>query len=259
MADPRSELPIRNGAPRASGAGPAFSPLYRQIKALLVQSLDRGEWKPGELIPSEFDLADRFQVSQGTVRKAVDELAAEHMLSRHQGKGTFVATHNEARVRFRFLRLAPDAESEAEVAESKILAFHRLPAQADIARALDIRAGGTVIAIRRLLSFGHTPTVVDDIWLPGSQFLGLSEESLAANRLPLYVLYESEFGISMVGADEKLRAAAAPEDVAALLRVAPGLPLLQVDRVSYTYGGRPVEIRRGLYLTERYHYRNSLN
>jgi GntR family transcriptional regulator len=259
MADPRPELPIRNGAPRVGGAGPAFSPLYRQIKALLVQSLERGEWKPGELIPSEFDLADRFQVSQGTVRKAVDELAAEHMLSRRQGKGTFVATHNEARVRYRFLRLAPDEESEAELAESKILECRRLRASVDIARALDIRAGETVVAIRRLLSFGHTPTVVDDIWLPGAQFRGLSAESLAGNRMPLYALYESEFGISMVRADEKLRAAAAPDDVAAILGVAPGSPLLQVDRVSYTYGGRPVEIRRGLYLTERYHYRNSLN
>ena len=76
----------------SGGRGAAFSPLYRQIKELLVQSLDRGEWKPGELIPSEIDLAARFQVSQGTVRKAVDELAAEHLPLRRQGKGTFVAT-----------------------------------------------------------------------------------------------------------------------------------------------------------------------
>src|SRR5690606_23948452 len=106
MADSSSDTPTRNrGASRAAGAGAAFSPLYRQIKALIVQSLDRGEWKPGEAIPSEFDLAARFQVSQGTVRKAIDELAAENMLLRRQGKGTFVATHQETRVRYRFLSL----------------------------------------------------------------------------------------------------------------------------------------------------------
>jgi GntR family transcriptional regulator len=95
----------------------AFSPLYQQIKALLVMALDAGEWKPGEAIPSEIELAARFQVSQGTVRKAVDELAAENLLLRRQGKGTFVATHLEPRVRFRFLRLAPN-EGAPEPAQS---------------------------------------------------------------------------------------------------------------------------------------------
>src|SRR5690606_18236893 len=102
-----SDSPVTDSAPdteRASGSA-AYSPLYQQIKGLLLQSLDRGEWKPGEAIPSELDLAARFQVSQGTVRKAIDELAAENLLLRRQGKGTFVATHHEAKVRFRFLRL----------------------------------------------------------------------------------------------------------------------------------------------------------
>ncbi|HXM81598.1 MAG TPA: GntR family transcriptional regulator, partial [Burkholderiales bacterium] len=72
---------------------PSFSPLYRQIKDLLLESLRSGEWRPGEAIPSEIELAARFRVSQGTVRKAVDELAAENLLVRRQGKGTFVATH----------------------------------------------------------------------------------------------------------------------------------------------------------------------
>lgn len=97
MADPRPDFSLRTRTARQAGEGAAFSPLYRQIKDLLVQSLERGEWMPGELIPSEIDLAARFQVSQGTVRKAVDELAAEHMLLRRQGKGTFVATHHEPR------------------------------------------------------------------------------------------------------------------------------------------------------------------
>ncbi|MDA0226250.1 MAG: GntR family transcriptional regulator, partial [Proteobacteria bacterium] len=88
---------------------PTYSPLYRQIKGLLLDGLHGGEWRPGEGIPSEMELAVRFRVSQGTVRKAIDELAAENLLVRRQGKGTFVATHGEAEVRFRFLRLTPDA------------------------------------------------------------------------------------------------------------------------------------------------------
>ena len=83
---------------------PTFSPLYQQIRGLITRSLESGEWGPGDVIPSESELATRFGVSQGTVRKAIDEMAAENLLVRRQGKGTFVATHNDPRSFFRFLR-----------------------------------------------------------------------------------------------------------------------------------------------------------
>ncbi|MGN6579395.1 MAG: GntR family transcriptional regulator [Bordetella sp.] len=258
-ARPNDENPPAAVKPAGRGEGAAFSPLYRQIKSLLVQSLERGEWKPGELIPSEIDLAARFQVSQGTVRKAIDELAAEHMLLRRQGKGTFVATHHEARVRYRFLRLAPDEEGENVRTESRILECRRARPSAEIARILELRAGETAVTIRRVLSFDGVATVVDDIWLPGSVFRGLTLDVLAANRGPLYGLFETQFGVSMVHADEKLRAVPASGEIADLLGIDAGAPLLQVDRVSYTYGGRPMEVRRGTYLTNHFHYRNSLN
>ena len=259
MSDSPSDSDAPPRAVRQPGAAAAFSPLYRQIKALIVESLEKGEWRPGEAIPSEFDLAARYQVSQGTVRKAIDELAAEHLLLRRQGKGTFVATHHEPRTRYRFLRLAPDDDVEGERAESRIIDCRRVRANADVARALDLRSGDAAVTIRRLLSFGGAPTVLDDIWLAGSLFKGLTAELLAGYKGPLYGLFETEFGVSMVRADEKLRAIAAGPDAAALLGAEPGTPLLQVERVSYTYGNRPVEWRRGQYLTDRYHYRNSLN
>src|SRR3569832_1728838 len=98
-----------HGADAPAPGTPAFSPLYQQIKALILESLQAGEWKPGEAIPSEMDLAARFRVSQGTVRMAIDELAAEILVVRRQCKGTFVATHSEQQVRYRFLKLMPDA------------------------------------------------------------------------------------------------------------------------------------------------------
>lgn len=236
----------------------AFSPLYQQIKSLLVQSLERGEWKPGEAIPSEIELAARFQVSQGTVRKAVDELAAEHLLMRRQGKGTFVSTHHEARVRFRFLRLAPN-EGEPQPAESLILDCKRVRANAEMARSLELKSGDPVVAIRRLLSFSGVPTVVDDIYLPGVLFKGLTAESLGEYVGPLYGFFETEFGVSMVRAEEKLRAVAAEAEFAGLLGIAVATPLLRAERISYTYANRPVELRIGHYVTDQYYYRNSLN
>src|SRR5215207_3166274 len=121
--------------------GPAFSPLYQQIKALMTKSLQHAEWRPGEAIPSEIELAARFKVSQGTVRKAIDELAAENLLVRRQGKGTFVATHAEQHVRYRFLKLMPDAgdlDTEGP-AQRSVLDCKRARAPAEVARALALR------------------------------------------------------------------------------------------------------------------------
>ncbi|MBB3118854.1 GntR family transcriptional regulator [Pseudoduganella violacea] len=242
----------------APSASPTFSPLYQQIKALITQSLQSGEWKPGELIPSEVELANRFKVSQGTVRKAIDELAAENLVVRKQGKGTFVSTHHEARAHFRFLRLMPD-EGVPHYPESKFIEVRRLRAPADVARLLDLKSGDAVIYIKRVQSFDGVPTIVEELWLPGLLFKGLTAERLNEYKGPMYGLFESEFGTRMIRAAEKIRAVCAAEADAALLHTAPGTPLLCAERVSFTYGDKPVELRRGLYLTERHHYQNDLN
>jgi len=244
-------------APARREQAASFSPLYQQIRQLLLQALEKGEWKPGESIPSEFELARRFHVSQGTVRKAIDELASEHILIRRQGKGTFVATHQEPVVRFRFLRLAP-SDGQPVPAESEILWCKKIKANAETASALDLRSGDGVIYIRRLLRFRGQPTVIDDIYLPAAMFKGLTMTLLAENEGPLYGLLESRFGVSMVRADERLRAVGAPADVAGLLDICADQPLLRVDRISYTYGDRAVELRYGHYLTDQYFYRNTL-
>jgi GntR family transcriptional regulator len=243
------------GAERPRDA--VFLPLYKQIKALLVQRLHQGEWKPGEPIPSELDLAARFQVSQGTVRKAVDELAAENLLVRRQGKGTYVASHHEPRAQFRFLRLVPD-HGEATASHSDFLDCRRIKAPVDVAQQLGLRPADAVIYIRRLLSMGGAPLVLDDIWLPAAPFRGLTPERLSEYRGPLYGLFESQFGTRMIRAEERIRAVAAADDVAALLAVPPGSPLLLVDRVSYTYRDQPVEVRRGFCVTTDHHYHNEL-
>lgn len=236
----------------------AYSPLYQQIKALLLQGLDAGEWKPGESIPSELDLAARFQVSQGTVRKAIDELAAENLLIRRQGKGTFVSTHNEAKVRYRFLRLTPD-DGHQPMRKSEIISCERMKAPTEIAALLALRSVDTVINIQRLLSFDDKPTILDTIWLPANVFKGLSSEAVMQNKVPLYAWFEGQFGVNMVRADESIRAVAADDVAAQRLHVSLGSPLLQVERVAYTYGERPMEVRQGLYITDHFHYRNSLS
>ena len=254
--NPASSNPNSDGT--GSNGSPSFRPLYQQIKALITQSLQAGEWKPGELMPSEVELAARFKVSQGTVRKAIDELAAENLVVRRQGKGTFVASHAEERAHFRFLRLMPD-EGVPHHPESRFLEVKRIRAPAEVARLLELKSGDAVVYIKRVQSFDGQPTILEELWLPGQLFKGLTMERLAEYKGPMYGLFESEFGTRMIRATEKIRAVAADEGNAELLKVAPGTPLLCVDRVSFTYGDKAVELRRGLYLTAQHHYQNELS
>jgi GntR family transcriptional regulator len=252
-----------SGAQPGQAAGPTFAPLYRQIQTLLLRSLQEGEWKPGEAIPSETELAARFRVSQGTVRKAIDELAAGNLLVRRQGRGTFVASHHEVRTQFRFLRIRPD-EPEAAGSKggmpmtSRILECRRLRAPVEVSRLLQLRTGEAVVQIRRLLEVGGRPTVLDEIWLPGARFRGLSVERLSAYSGPLYGLFEADFGTRMIRATERLKAIAADRQLSRALKVDEGSPLLLVERLTFTYEDQPVELRRGYCVTSDHHYYNEL-
>lgn len=250
--------PRSSADPDSSSTGPAFSPLYKQIKALLTQSLQGGEWRPGESIPSEMELALRFRVSQGTVRKAIDELASDNLVVRRQGKGTFVATHAEQKTQYRFLRLTPDGGQGPSLSR-QLLECKRLRAPAEVARELALRTSDPVLRIKRLLKADGRPVVLDEIWLPGRLFKGLTADHLSTYRGPMYGLFETEFGVHMTRAEEKIRAVAADADSAALMHVPLGSPLLSVERLSHTYHDQPVELRRGLYDTQGHYYRNELN
>ncbi len=256
----QSNDPLEQGLSSA-GPTPAFSPLYQQIKGLMLRSLQAGEWKPSEAIPSEIEFAARFRVSQGTVRKAIDELAAENLLVRRQGKGTFVATHAEHHVQYRFLKLLPDdgdPNSEGP-ARREIVDCRRLRASADTARALSLRAGDSILQVRRVLSFGSEPTILEDIWLPGVPFKGLTAERLSAYQGPMYAMFETEFDVRMVRAQEKIRAVLPDSDQSKLLKVEQYTPLLSVERIAFTYDDKAMELRRGLYRTDKHYYRNELN
>lgn len=245
-----------------SAFAPTFSPLYRQIKTLILQGLEAGEWRPGEMIPSESELALRFNVSQGTVRKAIDEMAAESLLVRRQGKGTYVASHSDAgpREAFRFLRLVSETGA-AEAIQSVPLECWRAKAGHEAARTLGIGFGAPIIIVRRVLKFADKPAVVEEIYLPGELFGGLDLEMLQAYQGlgSFYSLLETRFGVRMLRAEERIRAVAADAVNARLLEVAQDTPLLSVERVSYTYGDRPVEWRQSLYSTATHYYSNALS
>lgn len=240
-----------------SHSTPTFRPLYEQIKILLTQSLIAGEWRPGEVIPSETELAGRFKVSQGTVRKAIDELAAENILVRRQGKGTFVATHTEEHTQYRFLRII-ELNGKKEFPTSEVLYCERGKADSTAAERLELKRGAPVVLVRRVLRFSGAPVILDDICLSATLFKGLTEALITEFEGTLYSLYESRYGTRIIRAEERIRAVAADEAVANLLDIAPKAPLLDVDRVAYTYGDQPVEWRVSRCNTQHHCYLNEL-
>jgi len=246
-------------APSTQHSAPAFRPLYLQIKGLLIKNLEAAEWGPGEPIPSEIELATRFGVSQGTVRKAIDALAADNLVIRRQGKGTFVATHTEEKISmFRFLRIRRN-DGRDEYPASRLVDVRRGKAAAEVARPLELKTGDPVITLRRVLDYGGEPAVLDEIVVPAHLFEGLTRAKVESHRGSIYSLFETEFGVRIVRAQERLRAVPSDQGSATLLRVAPGAPLLAVERVTYTYSDKPVEWRRGLCTTRHHHYLNELS
>jgi GntR family transcriptional regulator len=238
-------------------ATPSFQPLYEQIKTLITKSLVAGEWKPGESIPSEMELATRFGVSQGTVRKAIDALAAEFIVVRRQGKGTFVATHTAPSQQYRFLRIRDDS-GEVIHPTTTFIGLEKTKADAAIATTLNVRVGTNIATIKRVLNFADRPLIFDQIHLVNAEFPSLTMAALEASRGSIYSYLETTYGARMIRADEKIKAVAADRVAAKALNVVVGAPLLSVDRVAYTYGDKPVEWRRGLCLTEGYSYFNEL-
>jgi GntR family transcriptional regulator len=237
---------------------PQFNPLYQQVREALLVRMGQGEWQAGSLLPSEVELAQQFEVSQGTVRKAIDSLAADNLVVRRQGRGTYVATHSEARVQFRFLRIRPN-KGEAQQPESRFLQVTKLRAPAEIAELLAIKTSEQVLVIKRVLSFAGEPQILDVIWLAAARFKGLTAERLSKYSGPLYGLFEQEFQTRMIRCEESLTAQTAQQEHAGVLGVEIGSPLLVVERVSFSYDDEPVEVRIGYCNTKNFHYFNQLS
>ena len=199
---------------------------------MILASLQASEWLPGDAIPSEMELAARYAVSQGTVRKAIDELAAQNLLIRRQGKGTFVATHQEEDFQYRFLRLEPDSGNKLHL-KNQFLACENIKADTYIGRLLKLKVGDSVIRIDRVQSSDGRPIVFEEIWLPEGRFKGLTLDAPNAWPGPMYAFYESEYATHMVRAEEKIKAVLANPELAGYLELPEGTHFLSVDRVAW--------------------------
>jgi GntR family transcriptional regulator len=240
-----------------AGGSLASSPLYKEVKARLTQGLAGGEWKAGEAIPSESRLAERFNVSIGTIRKAIDELVADRILLRHQGRGTFVATHSLDRTLFYFFHIV-GKDGSRELPVTELLSFRKARANATESERLGLARATPVFRVQNVLKLSGKPVIFDEIAIPGALFADLDESAFAQREGTIYGLYQARYGITVTRISERLSAARPPARTAALLELTSASPALVIKRVAYTYDDTPVESRTSWVNTERHEYLSDL-
>jgi len=228
-------------------------PIFKEVKRRMLSALAAGEWKPGEAVPAEPRLAERFGISIGTLRKAIDELVAENVLVRRQGRGTFVATHSRDRMLFLFFNIIRH-DGVKEYPDVELVDFRRARADDETAERLQLAPRAPVFAYRNALRLDGKPVIVDDISVPADLFAGLTAARLRERSNTIYRLYQNAFGLSVVRTAETVRAVGAPPDVATLLEVPQDSPLLLIRRVAFTLNDRPIEFRRSHVNTARHEY-----
>jgi GntR family transcriptional regulator len=251
---------VAAGAPAFESIQPeaAGMPLFRAVRRSLLRAIEAGSVAPGHALPSESDLGTTFGVSVGTVRKAVDDLVADHILVRRQGRGTFVATHNSDRFLFQYFHIER-CDGLREPPQVELLSFERTRLDDDAAAALQLKPGDPALQVENRLRLQGRPVVHDRLVMPAALFRGLTEKRLRERPSTIYHLYQTEFGITVVRAHERLRAVGADRAAARVLGVAPGAPVLQVRRVAIALGGQPVEWRVSTVLTAQHDYVNLLS
>ena len=235
---------------------PRSQPLYSQIRELLIGRMLTGDWRPGHMLPSEFKIAEEYGVSQGTVRKAIEDMEVERLVVRRQGKGTFVIARSLPTTHFNFFRMTPDNGTKLPPPGNRTLLLRKEPATAVEIKTLSLKRDAQVYRFHRVRLFNNVPTVIEQIVLPESVFPNFDEVYRADPQPHIYIVFERKFGLVVSKADEQLRAVTATADEAAVLDLMPGSPLLRIDRVGYGIGDRPIEMRALICHTANYHYRN---
>jgi len=227
-------------------------PLYLQVRDALIQRIVNGEWKPGAGIPNETDLARDFEISVGTVRRALETLEGEHVLTRKQGRGTFVndQTRDAFVSRFQSIRTQ---DGKPLIGDSRTIDVVEAPANDDERRCLDLGAHEPVYRVRRVHLYEGRPFMAEKLSLPVGLFPGLLEKGI---EHPIVVLAQ-RYGIFLGRGNERISIAPTPAGIANTLGVAPNAPVLLLDRLLLTVDGRPVEWRvthlnmaSGFYLAE---------
>lgn len=228
-------------------------PLYQRLRDQLAEQIAKNRWRPGEAIPTEAALSAEYELSVGTVRKAIDALVSEGVLERQQGRGTFIRRPQFQSSLFRFFRFQSPS-GERQVPQSRILSIEPVAAPSAVAQALGLPVDAPVIRIVRLRLLQVQPVLAEEIWLPRSRFQPLLETDISLKGPLLYPIYEELCGQVVASAEETLTAESVNDVHARLLQVPINSPVVVIERLARDYSGVPLEWRRSRGHAEHFRY-----
>jgi GntR family transcriptional regulator len=236
---------------KISSPGLAFQPLYKQVEEHVTQLIVEQRWKPGEMLPNEFQLANEMGVSQGTVRKALNSLTSAKILTRKQGIGTFVSEHTGHHGLYRFFPLIADGKSP-ELPKAELISIQIQLASKEVADALELKAKEKVVVLNRRRILNNEFCVTENIFLPQKYFKSLDKNSEIPHTL--YHFYQTQFGLSVHHTRDSIKADIATKEDVKALGIKQGEALLQVTRIAHSLDGKAMEYRISRCRSDKYHY-----
>jgi GntR family transcriptional regulator len=236
---------------KLSRPGLAFQPLYKQVEEHVTQLIVEQRWKPGEMLPNEFQLASELNVSQGTVRKALNSLTDDKILNRRQGIGTFVSEHTGHHSLYRFFPLIADGRTP-ELPKAELLSVETQIATEQVAQALELEPQSKVIVLTRRRILNEEFCIAETIYLPYKYFAILEKEPQVPHTL--YHFYQTQFNLTVRNTRDSIKAVLATKKDAQMLNIAEGDPLLEVTRVTHSLDNKAIEFRLSRCRSDKYHY-----
>jgi GntR family transcriptional regulator len=231
-------------------------PLYHQLYQILRSNITGREWQPGDMIPPESELIERYQVSRTTVRQVLDILTNEGLIYRQQGRGTFVAHPTVEHGLVRIVNFTEDMRMRGCEPSSKVLFSGLVPAPQDIAEKLQVEPGEALARLERLRLADGEPMGVEESYLVHRHCPGVLQKDYVSNSLRETLV--QDYDIRWTHARQTIRAILAPRDLAELLAIRPKSALLFVERVSFSQRNIPAEFLRIYYRADRYVLYNEL-
>ena len=236
---------------KLSRPGLAFQPLYKQVEEHVTQLIVEQRWKPGEMLPNEFQLASELNVSQGTVRKALNSLTDDKILNRRQGIGTFVSEHTGHHSLYRFFPLIADGRTP-ELPKAELLSVETQIATEQVAQALELEPKAKVIVLSRRRILNEEFCIAETVYLPHKYFAILEKEPQVPHTL--YHFYQTQFNLTVRKTSDSIKAVLATKKDAQMLNIAQGEPLLEVTRVTHSLDNKVIEFRLSRCRSDKYHY-----
>ncbi len=231
-------------------------PLYYQIERDLLELIEKGSWKAGELVPTEKELQEAYQVSRTTIRQALNSLTQKGLLIRIPGKGTFVAKNKITHRVGTITSFTEEMLARGIKPGTRILLFEKIVPPKLIANDLGISENNKVILLKRLRFADGEPVAISEIFLPDDLVPNLVEKGLRSESL--YNFLEDEYGLIFRETHETVEATLITEEESELLQIPEGSPGLLVGRISYIQTGRAIERAYTIYRGDKFTYHATL-